>query len=74
MDYVKVTFPTSRFVYIDGEQDGRTNEVLRIEAGTHVFDLGKLLNYEPASQEVAVEGTTALTPLVIAFARKAQQA
>jgi hypothetical protein len=70
MEYVTVTFPTSRFVYIDGEQGGRTNEVLRIEAGTHVFELGNLANYEPASLEVAVEGTTVLAPLVVAFARK----
>jgi hypothetical protein len=69
MEFVTVTFPTSRFVYIDGEQGGRTNEVLRVEAGTHVFDLGPLANYEPASQELAVEDTTVLAPLVVAFAK-----
>jgi hypothetical protein len=42
-------------VYIDDDQGGRTNEVLRVEAGTHVFDLGNLKNYEPESQEVDVE-------------------
>jgi len=72
MEFVKVTYPTDRYVYIDGEQGGRTNSVLRIEAGTHVFDLGKLANYEPASQEVAVEGTSVLAPMLIAFARKGQ--
>ena len=72
MEFVKVSFPTSRFVYIDGEQSGRTNAVLRIEAGTHIFDLGQLVNYEPESQECAVEGTTVLAPLVVAFAKKAQ--
>jgi hypothetical protein len=72
MEYVTVSFPTSRFAYIDGEQAGRTNTVLRVEAGTHVFDLGNLANYEPASQECGVEGTTVLEPLVVAFARKAQ--
>lgn len=71
MEYVRVTFPTSRFVYIDGEQAGRTNEVLRIEAGAHVFDLGRLANYTPESVELAVEATTPLAPLVLAFARKA---
>jgi len=72
MEFVKVGFPTSRFVYIDGEQSGRTNEVLRVEAGTHLFDLGKFANYEPASQELAVEGTTVLKPLEVAFVRKEQ--
>ncbi len=71
MEYVNVTFPTSRYVYIDGEQGGRTNAVLRIEAGSHVFDLGNLANYAPESQELVVQGTTALSPLVVAFAKKA---
>lgn len=71
MEYVKVIFPTTRYVYIDGEQGGRTNTVLRIEAGTHVFDLGNLANYAPESQELVVEGTTVLAPLVVAFAKKA---
>lgn len=71
MEYVKVIFPTTRYVYIDGVQGGRTNAVLRIEAGTHVFDLGNLANYAPESQELVVEGTTVLAPLVVAFAKKA---
>jgi len=70
MEYVRVTYPTDRLVYIDGEKSGYTNDVLRIDAGTHVFDLGKRANYEPASQEVEVEGTTVLAPMVIAFTRK----
>ncbi len=70
MEFVKVMFPTSRLVYIDGEPGGRTNTVLRIEAGTHVFELGNLVNYEPVSQEVAVVGTTVLEPLVVTFSKK----
>ena len=70
MEYVIVSFPTNRFVYIDGEKGGITNDVLRIEAGTHEFNLGNLKNYEPNSQEVEVEGTTVLHPLMIVFTRK----
>jgi hypothetical protein len=73
MEFVKVTFPTNRFVYIDGEQGGSTNDVLRLEAGTHEFDLGNLKNYEPPSQTVEVEGTTVLDPMVIAFAKKSKR-
>lgn len=72
MEYVRVTYPTGRLVYIDGEKSGLTNEVLRIDAGTHLFDLGNLANYEPASQEIAVEGTTVLVPMVVAFTRKGE--
>jgi hypothetical protein len=67
MEYVKVKYPTDRLVYIDDEENGYTNEVLRIDAGTHVFRLGNLANYRPASRTVSVEGTTSLEPLEIAF-------
>lgn len=70
MEYVFVSFPTNRFIYIDGEKGGTTNTKLRIEAGTHVFDLGSLNNYKPDSREVEVTGTTVLQPMVIEFSRK----
>jgi hypothetical protein len=70
MEYVKVTFPTNRLVYIDGEENGNTNEVLRVDAGTHVFELGNLANFRPASRKVTVQDTTALEPLEVPFYRK----
>jgi len=70
MEHVIVSFQTNRFAYIDGEKAGITNDVLRVEAGTHEFDLGNLKNYKPESQEVEVVGTTVLQPLKIVFTRK----
>jgi len=70
MEHVRVTFPTVRLVYIDGEESGNTNEVLRVDAGTHLFALGNLANYRPASRKVMVRDTTALEPLQIRFFRK----
>ena len=70
MEYVKVTFPTRRRVYIDEEENGYTNEVLRVEAGTHMFALGNRANFRPASRKVAVQDTTVLEPLEIPFYRK----
>jgi hypothetical protein len=70
IEFVKVTFPTDRFVYIDDEQNGKTNDVLRVDAGTHIFDLGNLKNYRPAQRKVVVQDTTVLEPMVIAFFRK----
>lgn len=70
MEHVIVTFPTKRLVYIDGEENGYTNDVLRVDAGTHVFELGKLANYRPASRTVLVRDTTVLEPLEVAFYRK----
>jgi len=70
MEFVIVTFPTSRSVYIDGEQNGRTNNSLRVDAGSHLFDLGSVKNYEPESQVVVVAGTTVLDPQKIVFTKK----
>lgn len=72
MEHVIVTFPTSRLVYLDGEEGGYTNEVLRIDAGTHVVELGNLENYRPASRKVTVRDTTVLEPLEIRFYRKGE--
>jgi hypothetical protein len=69
MEYVIVTFPTDRLVYIDDEKNGSTNEVLRVSAGTHVFDLGPFANYRPGSRKVTVEDTSLLEPREIAFYR-----
>jgi hypothetical protein len=70
MEYVRVRFPTRRMVYVDGERNGYTNQVLRVDAGTHVFQLANVANFEPAFRRVMVRDTTVLEPLVIAFRRK----
>jgi hypothetical protein len=72
VEYVIVAYTTERSVYVDGEENGPTNTVLRIDAGTHVFDLGEPVDYEPASREVAVEGTTVLEPMKVTFEQTEQ--
>ncbi|HWQ94086.1 MAG TPA: hypothetical protein VN418_01095 [Gammaproteobacteria bacterium] len=69
-EYVIVVFPTKRQVYIDDESNGHTNDKLRVDTGTHVFDLGTYANYAPESQTVLVEGTSSLEPMKIVFTRK----
>lgn len=70
LEYVTVTFPTRRLVYIDGERSGHTNEILRVDTGTHLFTLGRYANYAPASQAITVTETTVLEPLEIVFTRE----
>ena len=70
MEVVIVKFPTSRLVYVDDEKNGKTNQPIYLDAGTHKFDLGPRKNYTPESQQVAVSGTSVLDPLEIAFSRK----
>ena len=69
MEYVIVTYPTNRLVFIDGEKGGTTNKVFRVEAGTHEFDLGSRKNYTPDSRAVGIKGTTLFNPATIAFAK-----
>lgn len=73
LEYVLVKFPADRPVYIDSEKNGRTNEVLRVDTGTHQFDLGPEADYRPASHNVMVKDTTVLVPLVLEFRRKDDQ-
>jgi len=70
MEYVIVRFPSSRDVYVDGEKNGRTDDSIRVDAGSHQFDLGSPQDYDPESREVAVTGTTLFDPMEIVFTEK----
>ena len=70
MEYVKVIYPTRRMVYVDGEQNGYTNQVLRVDAGTHVFELGTVLNFAPSFRRATIQDTTVFEPFEIAFEPK----
>lgn len=68
-EFVKVTYPTRRKVWVDGEEAGYTNKVFQVETGHHRFDLGPRRNYKPSKRDVRVAGTIAAEPMIIAFAR-----
>ena len=67
MEFLLVHFPTSRRVKIDGEFNGRTEEVIQVEAGTHVVALGPPYSFNPEEQEVVLQDTSALCPLEVSF-------
>lgn len=67
MEYVIVSYPTARDVYIDGKKNGETNKSLRVETGTHRFDLGSPVDYRPESREVDVRDSNVLEPVEIEF-------
>lgn len=73
MEFVKVSFPGQRQVYVDGIPTGFTNDVIQVQTGTHSFDLGAPRNYEPSSRTARVTGTVVLRPMIIAFQPIAQQ-
>ncbi len=40
LEYLVVHFPRSRRVFIDDDFNGRTDDVIELEAGRHVVSLG----------------------------------
>src|SRR5262245_45755146 len=69
MEFVIVKFPTERNVNVDGAAQGKTDQVLRLQAGTHSFDLDTPLDYKPANQTKRVIGTSKTSPMEIVFTR-----
>ena len=67
MEYVNVRFAQPRIVYIDGQESGTTNGILRIGTGTHLFDLGTPNNYQPPEIIVQVYGSNPLEPIIVEF-------
>lgn len=67
MEWVKVVYPRTRDVFVDGRRSGQTNVVLIVARGTHRFGLGTPADYKPAKRDVKVAGTSALAPLEIEF-------
>jgi len=67
MEFAIVTFPSVRSVNVDGAQMGQTGAILRLQAGTHRFDLDIPFDYSPLSQTVGLAGTSFSNPLQVPF-------
>jgi hypothetical protein len=67
MEYLVVRFPRSRRVVIDGEFNGRTNELIELEAGTCTVSLGPPANFTPESRRIVLKNTSALEPKEVTF-------
>lgn len=70
MEFVIVLYPTERDVFVGGGPLGKTGKKLKMDTGTHTFDLDVPLDYTPASQTLPVSGTTKLNPLLVLFVPK----
>jgi|OpeIllAssembly_1097287.scaffolds.fasta_scaffold1308008_2 hypothetical protein len=72
MEYLIVRFEgEDRAVVIDWRRQGRTDQVLEVERGTHEISLeGPPFNFEPLLQTVVLMNTTPLSPMEVTFAKK----
>jgi len=69
-EYVFVSYPRVRDVFIDGRRSGMTNELLTVAEGEQEFTLGEPVDYKPRRRVVVVTGTTENAPERIAFEPK----
>jgi hypothetical protein len=67
MEFLIVHFPRSRRVRIDDEFNGRTEELIEIEAGRHVVTLGPPANFTPSERTIILKDTSELEPREIDF-------
>ncbi len=70
MEFVKVKYYRRRTVYIDGNKSGYTNTLLRVNRGTHKFEMSEPSNYTPSFHKPFVENTIPARPLIIEFQPK----
>jgi hypothetical protein len=67
MEYLLVNFPRSRRVKVDDEFNGRTGQVIELEAGSHVVTLGPPANFTPEERRIILKDTSELDPREISF-------
>ena len=67
MEFLVVHFPRSRCVLVDNEFNGRTEDLIEIEAGRHVVSLGPPYNYTPKEQAIILKDTAELDPREVSF-------
>jgi hypothetical protein len=70
MEYLLVHFPASRRVKVGSVFQGKTEELIELEAGTYIITLEPPINFAPKKQEVQLAGTTPLSPREVIFAQR----
>jgi hypothetical protein len=66
IQYLLVTYPEQRNVFANGAGVGVTNHTLLLPSGEYIITLDGE-GYEPASQDIALVGTSIVRPFVSAF-------
>ncbi len=70
-EFIRVNYSTDRRVFVNGEELGRTNEILNSGAGPFKVDMGVPLTYEPSFRRVNPSGTSSDEPQEVDFTAKA---
>ncbi len=71
MEYLLVRYPQSRTVLIDGADQGRTNRLIELAAGTYTVTLAPPADFAPKRRRVRLRDTSPIVPKAVAFAPRA---
>ena len=66
-EFLLVKFPESRQLVLNGFTQGRTNMVVRLEAGTYTVGLAGKQNYSPDCQTVTLRFSSITSPTIVSF-------
>lgn len=66
IEYLLVTYPEQRAVLADGNGVGFTNHTFMLPTDEYLITLDGA-GYQPPSQDIALSGTSLVTPMVISF-------
>ena len=69
MEYLLVHFPEARRVLIDGQDQGRTERTIELEAGTYTVTLSPSDNVKPKKRAVRLLNTSPIKPREVTFAK-----
>ncbi|MDQ6612405.1 MAG: hypothetical protein M3Y64_08225 [Gemmatimonadota bacterium] len=72
-EFIRVNYATDRRAFVNGEELGRTNEILESGSGPFRVDLGVPTTYDPSFRRVSPSGTTADAPLDVDFTPKSDK-
>ncbi|HET6463999.1 MAG TPA: PEGA domain-containing protein [Nitrospiria bacterium] len=69
MEYLIVHFPETRRVLIDGQDQGRTDRTIELEAGTYTVSLSPSDHVKPKKRTVTLSNTSPIKPREVAFGK-----
>jgi hypothetical protein len=69
VEYLIVHFQETRRVLIDGQDQGRTDQTIELEAGTYTVSLSPSDDIKPKKRRILLSRTSPIMPKEITFAK-----
>ena len=68
MEFLLVKFAEDRELIIDGNVQGRSNQTIELERGSHTISLkSPPSDFQPQQEEIVLENTTSISPMEVRF-------